>query len=72
MSEEIIIETCDGCRFWDPEGDRLNLGLCRKNAPSPTSFPAHYRPEDGRDIIADVYWPETDPNEWCGEWEPQR
>ena len=54
---------CSDCLLWDgpPQG---GMGTCRRYAPragwqkDPTS-------------LADVRWPRTFDDEWCGEWVPR-
>ncbi len=47
--------SCQTCRYWAP-GDLS--GECRRRTPSVAD-------EDGNG-----YWPVTEPDEWCGEYEP--
>ena len=50
-----MAQECKDCRFWDrPAGAPTAKGLCRRYAPRPGSR---------------VPWPETDQNDWCGEWQ---
>jgi hypothetical protein len=46
---------CEACRHWDRLYPDAQIGRCRRHAPQPG------RPGTG--------WPETDNDDWCGEWE---
>jgi len=59
-------QTCDLCRFFDPESDQ-----CRRYAPRPV---AKLRPVDikigAEDPGGYAVWPEVIPeHDWCGEFE---
>jgi hypothetical protein len=54
---------CGACRFWDGEGwgtagEVATIGLCRRLPPRP------------RDDMTGL-WPETRPDDWCGEFAPR-
>lgn len=65
-------EQCDGCKFWlsgaglmaGEEGDRY--GVCARHAPAPRlmSTPTASSGDDAWMAM----WPETENEEWCGEW----
>ncbi len=52
---------CDNCKFWHRLTD--DFGDCHRNAPVVTSN----KPKDSR-LFA--MWPETDSDDWCGEFLP--
>jgi hypothetical protein len=53
-------ERCGRCRFWDRLDDDLeDVGLCRR-------YPPVIQGERGHN----AEWPETQGEEWCGEWCP--
>lgn len=51
---------CDTCVYWWSMGD---AGLCRRFPPIP-GFPAGL----GAEVV--TVWPQTNHEEWCGEWRP--
>ncbi len=68
--------TCVNCSFWNPgEKDAPNskLGTCQRFPPTPVQnvewegHGGNYR--QGYEIVS--WWPETEPNDWCGEWRPK-
>jgi hypothetical protein len=66
-SDDERAERCATCRFWDNvEG----LSLCRR---SPPAFAARQiEPDDvegGGTDGARGFWPVTDNDDWCGEWQ---
>jgi hypothetical protein len=48
---------CKTCSLWDP-GDP---GICRR-------YPPQVVPIDATAGITLTMWPETDKDDWCGEW----
>jgi hypothetical protein len=59
--------TCETCRFWKvfPVGE---LGHCRRHPP----LLCIVLSVDGRHSTdPQVQWPTTQPNAWCGEYEPK-
>jgi hypothetical protein len=66
---------CHKCRFWDhsafynefnaPDHDHI-IGLCRRNAPSPTTD----KEWEDREIEFAV-WPITKGKDWCGQFKPE-
>jgi hypothetical protein len=54
---------CYTCRFW--KGSSHGEGECRRHPPQLTVVP------DGNEECPGVKtaWPETDQEDWCGEWE---
>lgn len=59
-----VTESCDACRFWQEETEG-EYGLCRRLSP-------RWHPMDGRSESFDAHWPETRPEDWCGEYEPPK
>lgn len=68
--------TCKTCRFWsfdrhlakpEPDGSAA-VGLCRRRSPSPRCL--HGDGVDGDGQVLAAIWPETNDNDWCGEWNP--
>lgn len=61
-----IEQFCNNCRFWegwDYTDDKLLAGLCRRRAPLPTES------REAPPASCSTYWPSTDYQDWCGEWE---
>lgn len=60
-------QTCANCLYWDRNDPEFNddLGRCLRRAPLPLASPANREPE-GRFAV----WPQTDCDDWCGEWAP--
>ena len=54
-------ERCQTCRFYQPDGKTVEAGECRRRAPSP-----------GPQTDVGAYWPVVLPDDWCGEWQPDR
>jgi hypothetical protein len=69
------VEQCSGCRFWlNWDSENSNLGECHRYPPRMAtvhrvgvegSTTATVRPEDGG-------WPQTAPDDWCGEYQSPR
>jgi hypothetical protein len=53
-------EVCSTCRFWLPEPQH-----CRRHAPSPIAGDRATGNDEAKTV-----WPATDPEDWCGEYEP--
>ena len=72
-----IIMKCKDCKFWDDsKGDTYNdAGYCRRESPKLTwSMVALPNTQFMADAIANEFetaaiWPETDPTDWCGEFQ---
>ena len=65
MNEGIYPVTCEGCRFWDAGPIKGSLtGKCRRHPP------VFWRDNPG---VEDEfgYWPITDCEDWCGEFQPK-
>jgi hypothetical protein len=76
-------DTCENCRFWRKNVGDYD-GACHRNAPSPMpnivaelAYKLAY-PDKARlcpDSIepdcasAMAFWPDVDPDDWCGEYE---
>lgn len=60
MSERA--ERCDRCRFWQPTQDGSDNGYCLRYPPVPLNNPLH-----PGSVLS--WWPETAPDEWCGEFQ---
>jgi len=56
--------TCKSCRFWDNEAIH-STGLCRRHAPRAVVV---VDKAAARCEIAT--WPETEPDDWCGDYQP--
>ena len=52
--------TCRRCRFWN-NGKSEHVGLCRRLPPTIVHEPGTTR--------LDGFWPATEPQDWCGEFE---
>ena len=56
--------TCNVCRYWQkwakPGGE------CRRNAPKAAILSSEMLEGDSERWC---FWPGTDPDDWCGEWE---
>ena len=57
--------TCSTCRHWANAPDE-STGGCRRYPPVPHVVPTVA--EDGPSFGAVSVWPETDGDDWCGEW----
>jgi len=55
---------CKNCRWWQIQS-AYHEGLCRKNAPIRT-VKIHQEEMDSQFLAV---WPETKPEDWCGDWE---
>ena len=57
---------CAECRFWEDMRENLvdggRVGQCRRFAPRPVIG-------DSVSIIPGCVWLETDPDDWCGEFQ---
>lgn len=60
-------DTCETCRFWRPDGDRVGDrdGECRRRAPIAKTFASNE--EAGQPLYAN--FPMTWCESWCGEHE---
>jgi hypothetical protein len=56
-----MIECCGTCRFWDQDEEDEEHGYCHRYPPQMVR---------GREGIVSC-WPETDCEEFCGEWQPE-
>ena len=56
---------CKDCKWWwiYEDSEPALLGECRRYALGPKWDD----PEDNCDILR-PYWPQTNPNDWCGEF----
>ncbi len=61
-------DRCERCRFWEEFQDSDGWGHCHRYAPRPVVDPLR-RDEEGHAYMV-AYWPETDADEWCGEFQP--
>lgn len=69
-----MTENCDNCRFW--LGDEYpsfygRAGRCRRHPPKEAQEPYFHGPDQGQKpdrYISVVRFPETKPDDWCGEW----
>lgn len=59
---------CGNCRFWQSLDDDITSGLCLCHAPLPVLFQLLAESDDDR-MSTGAVWPETDIDNWCGEWE---
>ena len=61
-----MVMNCETCRFWKLIGQResghYSVGKCRRHAPRPM--------EQGEPRDQGAWWPDTDSDDWCGEWQP--
>lgn len=62
-------ERCETCRFWDAtEG----LNNCRRYPPTFTAIAIEPGEVENGTLEADLaFWPQTGPDDWCGEWQPK-
>lgn len=56
--------TCKGCLFWHSPDDG-SAGECRRRTPLPWT-----KPEESEDYTRTAWWPNTAPDDWCGDWAP--
>ena len=67
MNEKKRKDRCETCKFWDEGGSLVEgHGECHRNAPSPL---LDLVVVDHNSSYA-AFWPDTGPNDWCGEWKP--
>ncbi|SDQ99450.1 hypothetical protein SAMN05519103_00340 [Rhizobiales bacterium GAS113] len=61
-------ESCVTCRFFSQHVGDAEYGLCRRRAPQPVGI-IHDEP-----IAKKLFslWPETEYDQWCGDFEPRR
>jgi len=55
-----VSQTCESCQWWKLEQAYINnnnRGFCHRYAPRPC------------DKYKEVYWPQTNHNDFCGEWQ---
>ena len=55
----MIARRCDQCVVWNQYPKKPGAGECRRYAPRPSIV----------NVEAIVNWPETNAEDWCGEWE---
>ncbi len=55
---------CKDCENWNPQRDEA--GQCRAHVPSAALVPSQGIGGPGLAVV--TYWPETKPDDWCGEW----
>jgi hypothetical protein len=55
-----MTRTCEHCAHW-------TAGLCCRFPPAPVVFPVTLQ----SDARADFFFPETKPDDHCGEWSPK-
>lgn len=65
--KKLRIQKCSDCRFFLFDDDEPEKGECRKFPPQLFSSTQG----DASDIFTQFcsYWPDVDPEEWCGQWE---
>jgi hypothetical protein len=55
-----------------------DMGLCRRSPPLPDFIRRWHmwqqaeQSDTAADELVFAIWPETSPDDWCGEWQPQR
>ena len=52
-------QMCQDCLFWAATPG-IGGGKCQRYAPKPLNS-----------RIDKVYWPRTESEDWCGEWQPK-
>jgi len=60
-------QRCETCRFFEAIYQDHSLGLCRRYPPYPEGLVAPGPPRPDKSL---GFWPETEPDEWCGEYQP--
>jgi hypothetical protein len=75
-SRSAVMATCNSCRFY-----RATPGACHRYPPTVVYQPAtdgyeyenarkgHTEHAEGHSSEALTFWPEVDPDQWCGEWQ---
>jgi hypothetical protein len=77
-------ERCETCRWWESIGEACSdadetRGWCRRSAPQPviTFLQTAACHAIGPEYVARIHrhdsgvtWPETAPDDWCGEYQP--
>jgi hypothetical protein len=67
-ARKVAPQTCRTCRFWNANIDptdagnafpTITSGSCRRNAPQPRA---------AGDLGTRACWPETVPEDWCGDY----
>lgn len=74
MSEEKILrtarlESCDSCDFWIDKHCHRYPPIVIARVMTLGANVNQGRDEPEVDSSADSEWPETGPNDWCGEWQ---
>jgi hypothetical protein len=62
------MSVCANCRFWQPYHDGSALGLCHRFPPNFIADVAIAQQVGEGTGAFTGFFPETMPNEWCGEW----
>lgn len=55
---------CESCKFWDK-------GLCRVDPPRVFTVPTPGMAPNSIKLNMTTYWPQTEPDHWCGRFEPK-
>ncbi len=73
---------CRNCTTWDAleefldridpatQGQKVQIGLCRRYAPQPLTPEAASAAGEG-EASWNGFWPRVASDDWCGEWNPQ-
>lgn len=62
-------QRCELCRFW-PWSRYPTQGDCRRRAPMVFQQPISWRGDEVT-MGAVRHWPQTDRDDWCGDFEPR-
>lgn len=58
---------CQRCKWWDDRHiAKGGATICRRHAPRPKTTRSEEDPDTG---VGTSYWPITEYDDWCGEWE---
>jgi len=70
------MKRCKDCKFWEgfiDDDEKESLGQCRKHAPKLRALllsdSIKDNDDDGESIGREGIWPDTTPDDWCGEFQ---
>jgi hypothetical protein len=61
-------QCCQNCLFWEGQ-PTAEVGECHRRAPTPRMISLVSTTPQGERYYGAV-WPDTEFDEWCGEWAP--
>lgn len=68
--DEITGPFCSECRFYQPDGDDVFGGDCRRHAPRLAGMMAPHGNVQYQEPRS-ATWPSVERDDWCGEYQPR-